>query len=73
MAGDNVCGCGGGLCWGDVDIDDVGGIMKQIKNNVWQTPVNKNYKLVCCDCGLVHETDFRIFKGRIQFRVRRKN
>jgi hypothetical protein len=22
----------------------------------------------CCDCGLVHRMDFRIVKGRVQFR-----
>jgi len=42
-----------------------------IKDNEWQTPVYKNYKLICCDCGLVHDADFRIYKGQIQFRVRR--
>lgn len=44
-----------------------------IKDNEWQTPIYKNYKLVCCDCGLTHLADFRIYKGNIQFRVRRFN
>jgi hypothetical protein len=46
--------------------------LDEIKDNEWQTPIYKNYKMICCDCGLVHDTDFRIYKGEIQFRVRRK-
>ena len=37
----------------------------------WIQPITKNYKMACCDCGLVHELDFRIHEGRIQFRARR--
>ncbi len=29
----------------------------------WIQPVMKGYKMSCCDCGLVHNLDFRI--GRI--------
>lgn len=49
------------------------------KANEWIYPVRTNYKLACCDCGLVHEIDFdleRNFKGPgkvIKFRVRRDN
>ena len=39
----------------------------------WVQPVRKDYKLACCDCGLVHDMDFRIKRGRVQFRVRRNN
>jgi len=39
----------------------------------WVQPVVEGYKMACCDCGLVHEMDFRIENGRIQFRVRRNN
>ena len=35
----------------------------------WIQPVDKGYKLCCCDCGLVHSIDFRIKDGRVQFRV----
>ena len=28
----------------------------------WVQPVMKNYKLGCCDCGLVHEMEFKVFK-----------
>lgn len=47
------------------------------EDNEWIQPVKKDFKLVCCDCGLTHDVDFRIVrKGRkekIQFRVRRNN
>lgn len=43
------------------------------EDNEWVQPVRKGYKLACCDCGLVHEMDFRIHKGRVQFRARRHN
>lgn len=29
--------------------------------------------MACCDCGLVHDMDFRIVEGKIQFRARRNN
>ena len=41
--------------------------------NGWITPVRKNFKMICCDCGLVHDADFRIKNRKIQFRVRRNN
>lgn len=40
----------------------------------WIQPQMHKYMLACCDCGLVHETQFRIWgvrKLRVQFRVRR--
>ena len=48
----------------------------------WQTPIHgrgkNNYRLACCDCGLVHEMQFRIFLGtnkkmNVMFRVKRNN
>ncbi len=39
------------------------------KEGEWIQPVEKGYKLRCCDCGLVHKIDFEIFKGNIQFRM----
>ena len=41
------------------------------KSNEWVQPIRKGYKLSCCDCGLVHDVDFRIVNNRVQFRVRR--
>ena len=45
---------------------------KTLKDNEWETPIYKGYKMICCDCGLVHEVDFRVIKNKIQFRARRK-
>jgi hypothetical protein len=39
----------------------------------WIRPVETDYKLSCCDCGLVHNMDFKIEDGRVWFRVRRNN
>lgn len=40
----------------------------QVKDGEWIQPRRKNYKDCCCSCGLVHDVDFRIHKGKIQFR-----
>ncbi len=40
----------------------------------WITPRARGYRLGCCDCGLVHEMDFRVdADGDVQYRVRRQN
>lgn len=42
------------------------------KEGEWVQPIRQGYKLRCCDCGLVHNVDFRIVGGKrkyIQFRV----
>lgn len=38
----------------------------------WITPCKK-YLAICCDCGLCHNFYFRIYKGQIQFKVKRNN
>ena len=43
------------------------------EENEWVQPVTKDYRMACCDCGLVHNMDFRIKSGKVQFRVRRNN
>jgi hypothetical protein len=43
------------------------------KAGEWVYPVRRGYKMACCDCGLVHKLDFRVRKGRIEFRVFRDN
>lgn len=43
------------------------------QKNEWVYPVRNGYKLACCDCGLVHEIDFRAENGKVKFRVRRNN
>ena len=41
----------------------------------WVYPVMEGYKMTCCDCGLVHEMEFRVTDeyNRVEFRVRRDN
>lgn len=38
----------------------------------WVQPVRKDFRMACCDCGLVHKLDFRLVKfgkgHKIQFR-----
>lgn len=41
------------------------------RDGEWLQPVRQGYRLACCDCGLVHRVDFRVVRGRIQFRARR--
>jgi hypothetical protein len=43
------------------------------KAGEWVQPVRNGYKMACCDCGLVHNMDFRVKEGRAQFRVFRNN
>ena len=47
------------------------------KTGEWVAPIPKGYKFRCCDCGLVHQMDFRVVeigKGKqIQFRAERDN
>lgn len=28
----------------------------------WQQPIMKGYRMTCCDCGLEHEVEFRVFR-----------
>lgn len=44
----------------------------------WVQPKRKSYKLACCDCGLVHDMEFRLMPSlnggkHIHFRVARNN
>lgn len=36
---------------------------KAAKDMEWIQPKQRGYLMACCDCGLVHRMDFRIFKG----------
>lgn len=40
-----------------------------VKAGEWIQPVRKGYKMRCCDCGLVHRVDFRVYKGKPQLRA----
>ena len=46
---------------------------EQVIDDEWVQPVRKNYKFCCCDCGLVHKLNFRIYKNHIQFQAKRDN
>jgi hypothetical protein len=35
----------------------------------WVQPIREGYRAKCCDCGLVHKINFRIYRGKIQFQV----
>lgn len=44
----------------------------------WIRPKRRGYKLCCCDCGLIHDTQFRLRPspngGRyIEYRAKRNN
>lgn len=47
------------------------------RENAWIRPVRDGYRMTCCDCGAVHEMDFRAIPwGRghkVIFRARRPN
>ena len=44
---------------------------EEVKPGEWIQPVRRGYKTRCCDCGLVHDIDFRVKGGRAQLRVYR--
>lgn len=44
---------------------------EKVKPRKWIQPVRTGYKAACCDCGLVHSLDFRVYKSRAQFRASR--
>lgn len=39
----------------------------------WEQPTMKGYKMMCCDCGLVHKINFRIKNGKVQMQTYRDN
>lgn len=43
----------------------------QVQDGQWVQPVSRGYKMACCDCGLVHVIDFKIYRGRVQLRAHR--
>lgn len=42
----------------------------QIVEGEWIAPVKRGFVHQCCDCALVHVTDYAIEEGRVQFRTR---
>jgi hypothetical protein len=46
----------------------------QINDGEWVTISWDKQREMCCDCGLVHETDYRVTEGgKLQFRAFRKD
>jgi hypothetical protein len=43
--------------------------MKKLEDGEWVEPRAKNFRLGCCDCGLVHRVDFRVIDGALQLRA----
>lgn len=37
---------------------------KQVMDSEWVQPIRHGYKMMCCDCGLVHTMNFRIVKDK---------
>jgi hypothetical protein len=35
---------------------------KKVKPNDWQYPSIRVYKMQCCDCGLVHNMEFKVVR-----------
>ena len=35
---------------------------QEVKPDSWVKPKMQGYKVECCDCGLIHEVDFRVVK-----------
>lgn len=42
----------------------------QIVEGEWIEPVKTGFVHQCCDCALVHVTDYAIESGRVQFKLR---
>lgn len=40
-------------------------------DNEWIYPKHRGFRLMCCDCELVHDFDFKIDKDQVAFRVKR--
>jgi len=45
----------------------------QIVDGEWIRPKRRKFREMCCDCHLVHDLDFRIVDGEIEFRATRNN
>lgn len=42
-----------------------------VEPNKWYRVVKRGYKMMCCDCSLVHSIDFQDKDGKIYLRVNR--
>jgi len=45
-----------------------------VESNQWVYPKMDGYRMMCCDCGLVHEIDFEVVDAEyVRLRARRNN
>lgn len=43
-----------------------------VADGEWITVARRGYRDQCCDCGLIHDVDFRVNEhGQIQYRAKR--
>lgn len=49
--------------------------LPRIEDGEWFQVADKahHFKMGCCDCGLVHDMEFRVVDGKIQIRAVRNN
>jgi hypothetical protein len=43
----------------------------QVEDGDWIQPVARGHKEQCCDCGLVHSTDYRVIDGQVWYKTKR--
>ena len=36
----------------------------QVHDGEWVMPARRKYRMMCCDCGLVHTLDFKLVKKK---------
>ncbi len=41
--------------------------------DIWIVPKARGFRVACCDCGLVHEMDFRIKNRGVQIKFVRRD
>jgi hypothetical protein len=51
----------------------VGEPYHEAEDDEWIDAAHRGHRIQCCDCGLVHNYDFRVVEGRVQFRAKRNN
>ena len=39
--------------------------------DAWVSPVRGRIRIICCDCGLTHDHQFRVHEGKIEWRSKR--
>lgn len=46
---------------------------EQVEDGKWFKPRKKAFQEQCCDCGLVHQIDYRVAGHSIEFRATRND